>query len=149
MDQQISEQKILARLINEKVLIGNLTALKIKLCPSSLFSNDHERSITPILAANNIGSDEQYTISIISFIEITHAFIKSEHLKGSSLKQESIRFLSNKNNNSNSKSWFTLFTAKENKKSNYDMSSYKDLVELASALDMGGSDDTLQKIADN
>lgn len=136
MEDKTDNQKQLRHEISESVLARNSKEININLKPSSLFFEGHDSYLTPILTANNIANDCQYNLSIYPFIEVSHTLIKSGNPRSSNLRGEAIRSLSNRNNGSNTKNWFILLAEAESKQSNYDISAYKDLIELASILDM-------------
>ena len=135
MDQTVERQKTLSNLINELALIGDLKPVEVELSPRELFNEFHS-DLQSIETANQIGPDKQYVISIHQFIGISHSFIKSKHPNSSNLKGQSIRNLSHHNNRNSSTDWVVIFMDRETTQSTYDISTYKDLVELASALDI-------------
>ncbi|MEC4726274.1 KAP family NTPase [Shewanella sp. D64] len=136
MEHQLDNKEQLGYEVSGIVSGSDSKKISIGLRPSSLFTEGDASYLNPIATANNIIEDSQYELGVYSFIVVSHTLIKSGHPRSSNLRGEAIRSLSNRNNCSDTKSWFILLAETENKKSNYGMTAYKDLVELASALDM-------------
>ncbi|MXR70270.1 NTPase KAP [Shewanella sp. JBTF-M18] len=132
--QNFSGQQSLHQLLIERLVNIAINKLNIRLDPSTLINEPRDNSLNPIWSTH-IAPDGQYALSIFTFIEVTDALIKTGS-QWSNLRSEAIRYLSNKNNDVHVKSWFTLLAEKENTLSTYGIGAYKDLVELASALDM-------------
>ncbi|WP_223294746.1 KAP family P-loop NTPase fold protein [Shewanella loihica] len=130
---QLDNKKQLHYELMEIVSASDPEKLSFNLKPSNLFSVGHANYLNSI--ADNLISDGQYELGVYQFIEVSHTLIKSVS-RISNLRNEAIRSLSNRNQTPDIKNWFVIIAEIENKKSNYNNSAYKDLVELASALDV-------------
>ena len=136
MERHLDNGKQLNHALNAILRTNELPHLKVKLSPIYLYNETTGIDLSPISHANNIGADFQYVLHINQFIEISHLYIKTKQGKASNKTNTAVRALSTRGRNADVSDWFVINCFKEHQQSNYDIVAYKDLVELASALDI-------------
>ena len=136
MEQQLDNGKQLNHALSTNLETYDPQHLKINLSPIYLYNETTGIDLSAISLANNIGSDFKHAVNIIQFIEVSHVYIKTKHGKASNKTNAAVRALSTRGSSTDNSNWFVINYFKECQQSNYDIAAYKDLVELASALDM-------------